>query len=45
VAALAIGPHPRHAHDGVGPEETIEAIIEEVHFKPLANQPEWDQQF
>ena len=39
VAARAIRPHPRHAHDRVGPEEAFEPVVEETHFDPVANQP------
>jgi hypothetical protein len=28
----AAGPHARHAHDRVGPEEAFEPIIEQMHL-------------
>ena len=39
VAARAIRPHARHAHDRVGPEETFQPVVEETHFDPVSDQP------
>ena len=39
VAARAVRPHARHAHDRVGPEEAFQPVIEETHFDLVADQP------
>jgi hypothetical protein len=39
VAALAIRPHARHAHDRVGSKEAFEPVVEQMHLELVADQP------